>query len=479
MKTGKYSAKWLILLSIALGTIMVPINSSIINVSLPSITSYFQVSISSAEWIITSYLLTLLSTVLFFGRLGDWWGHEKLYLTGLISFMLSSILCSTAPTLEFLIIFRGLQGLAAAMMISVSLGIVKEAFPKHQRGKGLGIYAVAIAAGLTLGPLIGGILDSLGSWRYIFLINIPLAILSFSLCYQILNRKPGSSTPWDTSGTLLQFLSLFFLVYGLNGLKNGIHGLSFIIIISFSAGFLVLFIINEIRISHPLINPRIFKNKTFSAFNLALLFNYMCMYMLLFIMPFYLSKVLHFESQTMGILLTVPAGMMMVLAPVSGHISDKIGPRPLAVSGSVISIFSFYLLSELTIFSNFYDVLWRMMLVGMGTALFQAPNNSAIMNLARNDQQGIVSSIVVTMRNLGMILGVTIAGIFIDWTINPQLLAQDLLFNLQAYDFILGLKMVVIFASFLSLIMALISLVGIPRKKIRQARIKVLKKIKK
>ena len=118
-------------------------------------------------------------------------------------------------------------------------------------------------------------------------------------------------------------------------------------------------------------------------------------------------------------------------------------------------------------------------MVGMDTALFQAPNNSAIMNLARNDQQGIVSSIVVTMRNLGMILGVAIAGIFIDWTINPQLLAQDLLFNLQAYDFILGLKMVVIFASFLSMIMAMISLVGIPGKKIRQARIKVLKKIKK
>ncbi len=157
---------WQILFAVSLGTIMVPINASIVNVSLPTITEFFGATISTSEWVLTSYLIILLSFVLFFGRFGDFWGHERLYITGLAGFIITSLLCSLAPSILFLILFRAMQGFAAAMMISVSLGIIKRSFPTSMLGEALGIYAVAIAGGLTLGPAIGGILDGLLGWRY-------------------------------------------------------------------------------------------------------------------------------------------------------------------------------------------------------------------------------------------------------------------------------------------------------------------------
>ena len=171
-----FSKKWQILFAISIGTIMVPINASIVNVSLPTIATYFVASITSVEWVLTAYLITLLGMVLFLGLFGDSIGHERLYLMGLGGFAITSILCSTASSLPALEIFRGMQGITAAMMLAVSLGIVKNSFPKHQLGKSLGIYSVAIAAGLALGPAIGGIIEGALGWRFIFLINVPIQL---------------------------------------------------------------------------------------------------------------------------------------------------------------------------------------------------------------------------------------------------------------------------------------------------------------
>ncbi|HML06250.1 MAG TPA: MFS transporter, partial [Methanobacterium sp.] len=145
--------KWRILLALAIGTIMVPINASIVNVSLPTITVFFSTSIAVSGWVITAYLINLLGFVLLFGRLGDFYGHERIYMIGLVSFVATSFLCSLSNSIEILIMFRAMQGIAAALMISVSMGIVKGAFPPTQTGKALGIYAVAIAAGLAIGPM--------------------------------------------------------------------------------------------------------------------------------------------------------------------------------------------------------------------------------------------------------------------------------------------------------------------------------------
>ena len=467
MKIGfTLQKKWQILVALAMGTSVVPINAGIVNVSLPAITEFFQVSVATSEWVLTAYLIFMLSLVLFFGRVGDSKGHERLYLVGLACFIISSILCSLSPSIYFLIIFRALQGVAAAMMISVSLGIVKKSFPTEELGRALGIYAVAIAAGLALGPAIGGLIDYMGGWRTIFLINIPLCTLSLVLCYFILDRDTGETVKWDFSGTILQFSCLFSVVYGLNYIQRSKIDILTVIIGLFALSTFCLFIWNERKVENPLLNLSLFRKIKFSAFNIALFLNYLCMYMVFFIMPFYLQKVLHLGSNVTGLILTAAPIIMMVLAPLSGSFSDKFGSRYLAFTGSILSGLALFSMTQLTIFSNFWDVLWRFGLLGVGAAFFQSPNNRAIMANASDEMSGMVSSIIVTMRNLGMVFAVSFAGLLLYTTISPSTLQAPVLYNLAAYDFTTGMHRVVIFGGIISIIMALLSLAGLKKEKL-------------
>ncbi len=449
---------------------MVPINASIVNVSLPTITAFFSTSIASSEWVITAYLINLLGFVLLFGRLGDFYGHERVYMAGLISFLATSILCSLSPSITYLIIFRSLQGIAAALMISVSLGMVKSAFPLSQTGKALGIYAVAISAGLAIGPAIGGLIQTFFGWQTIFLINIPMGITSFLLCYKVLTRDETKPVKLDILGAILQYFCLFSVVYLLNDIQTSKLDNLTIMMAVVAVTTLMLFIWNEKRADDPLLDLEIFKNKTFSAFNISLYFNYICMYMILFIMPFYLQKVLLCNPALTGAVLTVNPVVMMILAPISGSLADRLGSRPLAIMGALISALAFYSMTSLTMFSNVFDVVWRLALLGIGAAIFQAPNNRAIMTVIPDKKKGLASSIIVTMRNLGMVFGVSIAGILLYTTISPDLLQQNQLYDLAAYNFTSGMHLIMMLGALLSIIILILSPVGIYRKKITETK---------
>ena len=457
---------WQILFAIGLGTIMVPINASIVNVSLPIITEFFGATVATSEWILTSYLITLLSFVLFFGKFGDFWGHERLYMAGLVGFIFTSLLCSLSPSILILIILRAIQGFTAAMMISVSLGIVKKSFPISMLGQALGIYAVLIAGGLTLGPAIGGILDGLLGWRSIFLINLPMGILSLIICFKILDRGEPKEIKWDIIGTISQFLALFSLVYLLNYITSNPINVEALILSFFTISMVILFVWWERRTEDPILNLSLFRNISFSAYNLSLHLNYVCMYMIIFVMPFYLLKVLHLSANTTGLVLTAAPLLMMFLAPVSGIISDKFGSRPLSFIGALICAAAFYSMTELQFYSNGIDVFLRLALLGVGAAIFQSPTNRAIMSKIPNGQAGVASGILVTMRNLGMVFAVCYAGILLSTTINPTTLQLNSLIPLQAYDLTTGMHLVVTLGIILSLIMALLSVIGILTGKI-------------
>jgi len=440
---------------------MVPINASIVNVSLPIITEFFGATVATSEWILTSYLITLLSFVLFFGKFGDFWGHERLYMAGLVGFVFSSLLCSLAPSIFLLIILRAIQGFTAAMMISVSLGIVKKSFPISMLGEALGIYAVLIAGGLTLGPAIGGILDGLLGWRSIFLINLPMGILSLIICFKILDRGESKEIKWDIIGTISQFLALFSLVYLLNYITSNPINMEALILSFFTISMVILFVWWERRTEDPILNLSLFRNISFSAYNLSLHLNYVCMYMIIFVMPFYLLKVLNLSTNTTGLVLTAAPLLMMFLAPISGIISDKFGSRPLSFIGALICAVAFYSMTELQFYSTEIDVFLRLALLGVGAAIFQSPTNRAIMSKIPNGQAGVASGILVTMRNLGMVFAVCYAGILLSTTINPTTLQLNSLIPLQAYDLTTGMHLVVTLGVILSLIMALLSVIGI------------------
>ena len=460
-----HSNKWKILMAVSIGAIMVPMNASIINVSLPTIANFFNASIITAQWVLTAYLITLLGMVLFFSRLGDFVGHERIYLAGLVGFIISSILCSMSPSILHLEIFRAAQGFSAAMMLSVSMGIVKRAFPKHQLGKAMGMYSVAVAVGLALGPAIGGIIGELLGWRFIFLVNVPIGLVSFIICYKVLVSGTRRAVKWDLPGTALQFSCLFSLVYLLNYIQKGFDTTALLIAV-FSFTTMVLFIWNELKAKSPMLNLKIFKNRTFSAFDLSLHFNYICMYMLLFVMPFYLQKVLHLGANITGLVLTASPLIMMVLAPVSGAISDKFGSRRPALLGSIISAAALVSMTQLQTTSTALDVFLRLALLGVGTALFQAPTNRALMASTPPKESGVVSGIIVTTRNLGMVFAVCIGGLILNTAISPDVLQQGQLFSTAAHSMTTGMHRVVLFGAVLSVSMALLAFVGLLRKSI-------------
>lgn len=443
---------------------MVPINASITNVSLPTISMYFGVGLGTAQWVLISYLITLLGFVLFFSRLGDSKGHEKVYIAGLAGFTITSLLCSLSPSVEALIIFRGLQGLSAAMIISVSMAIVRKAFPANYLGRALGIYAVAIAAGLALGPAIGGIISGFFGWRSIFLVNLPVGIIDFIFCYRILKRSTPGTAKWDIPGTILQFIALFLTVYTLNLIEDASYATA-IITGALALVTFLMFIYQELRTENPVLDLKLFKVKTFSAFNLSLHFNYLCMYMLFFSVPFYLQKVLHLDQSTTGFVLTASPVIMMMVSPVSGMIADRYGSRLPAFAGSIVSGLALLSMTQLTVNSSVLDVFWRLALLGLGAALFQSPTNKALMSYLPSKKSGVASGIIATTRNLGMVFAVCYAGLLIHSAISPELMLSNELVGNAAVDLTNGFHLVVIFGAILSMVMAILSISGIPNKK--------------
>ena len=201
--------KWLILAAVMLGSFLGPLDASIVNTVLPSITQYFHTDVSIAQWVPTVYLLTISCLILLYGRLGDILGYRRIFLFGLAAFTVISLLCGLSQSIWMLIAFRALQGLAAGMIMAVSMAIITSSFPPTERGKALGIYAISIAAALGLGPTIGGAIAEHLSWRYVFFINIPIGIIALCCCYRVIPQgvtKPGQRLDWY--GTMAAFIFL-------------------------------------------------------------------------------------------------------------------------------------------------------------------------------------------------------------------------------------------------------------------------------
>ncbi|MGQ9779737.1 MAG: MFS transporter [Bacillota bacterium] len=218
--TGIYERRYQVLAAIMLGGIMGPIDASIVNVILPTITSFFGVPIATAQWVPLIYLLTISSLLLFFGRLGDIWGYKPVYLMGLAGFIVASALCGLAPGISWLILFRAFQGVTAGMMMAVPYAIITATFPPQERGRALGLNAISISAGLALGPSLGGLITSLWSWRMAFLINIPIGIVGLMWARKVIPELKGQPGKMDGGGAVTAFIFLFSFLLFVNQLQK-------------------------------------------------------------------------------------------------------------------------------------------------------------------------------------------------------------------------------------------------------------------
>ncbi len=412
--SGRPTWKWFILINVLIGATMSALDVSIVNVAMPTLKTEFNTSMSVIEWVAMAYMLTLTIFLPFFGRLADMFGRSKLYNAGFVVFTVGSLFCGMATSASFIIAARVLQAVGAGLLQANSVALITQAFPSSERGKAIGIQGAVQAIAMAVGPFVGGILISTIGWRAVFYINIPIGILGTVAALFILppNQTTGKKESIDYLGTVFFAAGLGFLVLAFNEVVNLGWG-STTILVYFLNSFILLglFVLTEMRVKHPLIDLKLFKNSTFLIGNLTGMMSYYVLFAVLFLMPFYLEKVLNFSPVLTGSLLTPIPLAMAIVAPLAGHISDKYGSRIMTASGMFVSALACFSLLFLGTVVNLPLLIAELVLLGIGMGMFTPPNNSAIMGAAPKEKLGLAGGVLNMMRSLGLIFGVDISGL--------------------------------------------------------------------
>jgi EmrB/QacA subfamily drug resistance transporter len=405
------TSKWHILGTVGTGTFIMALNSSMMNLAVPFIGAHFQARMPVAEWVIMAYLLAISTLLLVFGRLGDTYGFRKIYLAGTAIFTIGSVLCGFAPSIYYLIAFRILQGLGAAMVMAIGPAILTAAFPPQERGKALGFHGVFVASALAFGPTLGGLLLEHTDWQFLFYVNGPLGLAIMVWSYLVLAPTPRTLQPFDLPGAATLFLGLGALLLALShGEEWGWSSGAIRALLLAAALLFPLFVWRELTCAAPMMELRLFKNRLFSAATASAVCNFIVQYVVVFMLPFYFKDVLRLDAARAGVLLSAFPLVILVVAPLSGTLSDRIGSRGLSSFGMAVSALSLALLSQLGPSSTWPEIVWPLVLLGLGNGIFQSPNSSALMGSVPRTHLGVASGMLATARNGGMVMGVAVAG---------------------------------------------------------------------
>lgn len=426
--------KWVVLAILAIGIFMATLDSSIVNISLPTIAHYFSVPLNGAvEWVVIAYLVVIAGVLLTTGRVADMIGRKPIWAIGLAVFTTGSAICGASVSLSMLIAARALQGLGGALIMAVSPAMLTSAFPASERGRALGINAVFVALGVSVGPTLGGIITENFSWRWIFYVNVPLGIIGIIATLRILAESASRKRErFDPLGALLLAIGLACLTLGLSfGQEWGWNSPLLISTLVISVTALIALVFVEQRVTSPVIDFSLLRNRVFLSANISLILCFLALFAVGFMMPFYLEELRGFSTLQAGLLLTPLSLTIAVLAPFSGALADRIGSRWLAAGGLAMACIGLVFISQLTAQSSVFDIIWRMVFTGAGQALFQSPNNSALMGAAPRGQQGIASGFLATGRVMGQSVSVALAGAI--FTSLGGALAGSLLIAQQAH----------------------------------------------
>lgn len=407
-----YSRKWYVMAAVGAGVFLATVDGSIINVSLPTLVRALHTEFAIVQWVVLSYLLTITCSMAGIGRLADMVGKKSIYMLGFAVFTTGSALCGLSTTVGWLIGFRVLQAIGAAMTMALGAAIVTEAFPGEERGKAMGLIGTIVSVGVIAGPALGGIILAVLSWHWIFFVNLPVGILGIALAYRYIpNFKPKGRQVFDIPGAVTLCLALLMLMLGLTlGQKQGFtHLLVWLLV---GGGFVVfqLFVFIEFKVRQPMIDPNLFKNTLFRA---NLTSGFICFIALggsIILLPFYLENILGLPTMQVGLLMGIIPLMLGITSPVSGALSDKISGRKITTVGLGIMLLGFLSASTLGSDTTPMGYALRIFGLGAGIGIFISPNNSAIMGTAPRNQIGVVSGMMALSRTLGQTVGVAVIG---------------------------------------------------------------------
>lgn len=464
-----YKNRWMILSVVVLLPFMATLDSTIVNVALPVMVNIFSVTMSSIQLIVICYLISIVSTILFFGRLGDIKGKSIVFNIGLLVFTVGSLLCGLSENLTFLVLARIVQALGASAAMANNQGIITQVFPSNERGRALGISGTFLALGTMIGPPLGGFIVSYFSWNYIFLINIPIGIIATAVGFKILPCSIKNKTEnIDFLGAVLFGISVILMFYSLVRGQTIGYG-NTVILASFAVAIFlfIIFIFIEEKSKYPLLDLSIFKNSLFSVGILCTFISYMSINSNNIVQPFYLENVLKIAPSTTGIIMMTYPVILTMISPFSGYLSDKIGSEFLTFIGLLLIGTSMLLMATLSQDTPIWLMCIYISIMAIGNGLFLPPNNSLVMSSAPRDKLGIAGSVNAFIRNLGQSSGVALSTLLL-YSLMSIKMGTKVFGYVEGRNgvFIFGMRYVYIMDALICLLGVVLTAIRLKKKKI-------------
>jgi EmrB/QacA subfamily drug resistance transporter len=418
--------KWWTLLAVCTGVFMLLLDVTIVNVALPDIQSAFGASLSGLQWVIDAYALTLAALLLTAGSIADLYGHRRVFATGIVVFTLGSLLCGLASGTTFLAISRALQGTGGAIMFATSLALLAQAFPPRERGVAFGVFGAITGVAVAVGPVLGGLITSGLSWRWIFFVNLPIGV--FALAVTLLrvaeSRAPGARRP-DWAGFAAFSLALAGLVYGLIRSQPDGWGSAGVVGSLVAAGvLLVAFVIVERRTAHPMFDLGLLRVPTFSGGLIAAWAISASLFSMLTYLVLYLQNVLGYSALQTGLRFLPMTGTIFVCAAIAGRLTDRVPTRWLIGPGFAFVGAGLLLMRGLAAGDDWTHLLPGFIVAGVGAGLVNVPLASTAVGVVEPARAGMASGINSTLRQVGIATGVAALGSILASRVRTLFVAQ-------------------------------------------------------
>lgn len=410
------TSRYLAFISVVLGFFMATLDSTVVTVTLPTMTAYFDTNIRTISWVINSYNIAFAVLLITASRLADQFGRRRVFVLGLVLFSVTSLACGLSTTVEQLIVFRVLQGLSAALVVPVSMPVIMGLFPPERAGFVVGLWGAIAAVAAASGPALGGIIAELARWQWIFFINVPIGVLTVVMTLALVreSRDPTASRSIDWLGIITLTIAALALTLALTQANQEGWG-SLYILSLFAMAVLgtAAFVVVESNVPEPMLPLRLMHSVYFSTGMLALVVVGMAIMAGAFFLAFFLTTVLEMSQLRAGLTITAMPVSAMVFAMISGPVSDKVGGRWFSVVGMTVVIVSVWMFGQLTEQSTLTDVLVRLGLIGCGLGLCLPCIVSASIRSVPPEKVGIGSGVGNMARIVGMVFGVALQVMFL------------------------------------------------------------------